>query len=78
MTRSEANYIAILLEDMNGKFQFVVEAVSDIQRIVKNQPTREEFEALLSKVDVTIGALKATNRQVHDHEKRITQLEARS
>ena len=77
MTRMQDIYMAVLLEDINGKFQFVAEAVSDIMRIVKNLLLREEFYELKTDAETIKITVREANKQLQDHEKRITKLEAK-
>jgi hypothetical protein len=75
MTRSEARYLNLIVEEMRSQFKVVHEAVADIRRIVNNQPTRQEFDELRADVKTIKAALKDTNKQVANHEIRLTKLE---
>lgn len=76
MTKNELRYIGAMQEEMGDNIKLIIEVVSDIQRIVSNQPTRDEFNELKSDVKTIKAAHTDTNIQVRDHEQRITVLEA--
>lgn len=69
------NYLVTLLEDMNGKFDVVVEAVGQIQDTIKTLATKEDLARVEAKVDVIKSAVKATNTDVTDLDRRVTVLE---
>jgi hypothetical protein len=65
---NENNHLGVLLEDMNGKMDGVVEAVGQLQDQVKNLPTRDEFNELKADVQVI-------KQVVTGQEQRLNQLE---
>lgn len=73
---SDVNHADILLKDINGKFDAVLEAVGQIQSQIKNLPTRDEFTRLKDDVKTIKLAVTGHSEQLNDNEKRITQLEA--
>ena len=75
MSDNDDNYIGLVLEDIRDQNKAVLEAVTDIQETVRNQPTRDEFQELVTKVDTIQLALTDTNKDLSDHERRITRLE---
>jgi hypothetical protein len=48
----DKDYMAVLLEETRDQNKAVLEAVADIKRSVRNQPTRFEFEELRQDVAV--------------------------
>jgi hypothetical protein len=71
----DISYLAVLLEHTTGQNQAILEVVGDIQKKVSLLPTREELDELKDDVKVIVTD---TSRQVHDHEHRITRLEAKA
>ncbi len=69
----DKDYMAVLLEVIRDQNKAVLEAIADIKRTVTNQPTRLEFEELRQEVAVMRAVV---NDLSHDHERRITRLEA--
>lgn len=69
------NGIGVLLEEIRDQNTAVLEAVGQMQDQIKNLPTRDEFQDLVSEVKTVKLALTDTNQQVTDHEQRITRLE---
>jgi hypothetical protein len=65
----------IILEEMNSKFDVVVEAVGQMQEQIKDIPKRDEFEELKSDVKIIKAAVVDHSNHINDHEKRITRLE---
>ena len=68
-------YTNTLLEEMNGKFDVVIEAVGQMQEQIKEIPKRDEFEALKADVKIIKAAVVDHSNQIGNHEKRITRLE---
>jgi hypothetical protein len=75
MSKSD-NYTDVLLEEVNDKFDRIIDVVSQLQDELKRKPDREEFDELKSDVKVIKAALTDTNDQIQGHEKRITVLES--
>lgn len=69
-------YTDIILEDMNAKYDILLELIGTVLVVVKNQPTREEFNELRDRVITIEGVLTQMGPQVTDHERRITKLES--
>jgi hypothetical protein len=72
---SDVNHTDVLLEDINGKFDVVLEVVGQIQDQIKNLPTRDEFTELKDDVKTIKLAVTGHSERLSDHEKRIGQLE---
>jgi hypothetical protein len=62
---SDINDTNILLEDINGKFDFIAEAVGQIQDQVKVLPTIQKD---IEEIKTEVKAIRAT---VTNHEKRL-------
>lgn len=69
------NYTAVLLEDMNSKFDRTIEVVLEMRDEMKLLAKQEDIEEVKKDVKTIKKALTSTNRQVANHETRITQLE---
>lgn len=69
------DHIEILLEEMNSKFDFIVEVVVGMREEMKTLAKQEDLDALTKRVDVGLLAIKETNVVVSKHEKRISHLE---
>lgn len=69
------SYTNVLLEEMNSKMQAVLEIVSDNQRVLASQPTRDEFNELKDDVKTIKLAVTDTNKELKLHDRRITKLE---
>jgi len=67
---------AMLREQIADQNKAVLEAVGDIQRMIANLPTRDEFDELRRDVKTTMSALRDVSGQVADHEMRMSALEA--
>lgn len=44
---ADKDHMTVLLEEIRDQNKAVLEAVADIKRIVRNQPSRLEFEELI-------------------------------
>lgn len=65
----------IIFEEMNSKFDHVVEAVGQMQSQLKEIPKRDEFNELKSDVKIIKASVVSHSNQLNDQEKRITRLE---
>lgn len=70
------NHTDLVLEDMNSKFDAVVELVSQIRDDVKTLAKQKDLEEVKQDVKVIRAAVIDLSSQVNDHEKRLTSLEA--
>jgi len=68
--------IGVYSEDLNDKMDLVLESTDFIKTQLDNMVTKDEFNELKTEVRSIAHALKATNDDVRNHEKRITKLEA--
>lgn len=69
-------YTDVILEDMAAKHDTLIELINAVLTVVKNQPTRDEFNELRERVITIEGVPKEMGPQVTDHERRNTKLEA--
>lgn len=73
---ADRNYTDVLLEDINGKFEFIVDAVGGLQDSVRKIPKMEvRLENIEKDVKVIKLVVKDTSKQLKSHENRITKLE---
>lgn len=70
---SDKDNLEVILEDMNGKFNRMLEIVSLTR---EEMATKAELEEVKSDVKVIKAAVIDQNAQLNDHERRITHLEA--
>lgn len=76
MSKSNDHYLGVIIEDTNHQLHQIYEAVSLLADVPVRLSTLEEKVDKLSKEnDVFFLALKDTNKQVNNHEFRITKLE---
>ena len=73
---SDKDHLEVILEDMNGKFDRLIEVTVQIQDELRTKPSREEFDDLKADVKIIKAAVTEHSVQLNDHEKRITHLEA--
>lgn|GEM_PF-1072776 len=70
------DYATTLLEEMNGKFDILVESVSDINHLVKDIPVlKADMAEVKSDVKIIKAVLTDHSHQIQNHELRITNLE---
>lgn len=71
------DYTGVLLEDINGKFDVIVEAVGQMQdqmKLLKDVP--EDLKEVKADVKTIKSVLTGHSEQLADHEERINALEA--
>lgn len=69
------NYMGILLEEIRDQNKVVLEAVGQIQDTMKTLATKDELRAVAEDVKTIKSALKDTNKDLANHDLRITRLE---
>ena len=70
-------YKGVMLEELLGQNKAILEAVGDMQRHVADIPQmKEDIGELKSDMKIVKAAVTANSRDIHDHEHRITILEA--
>ncbi|HEX5448314.1 MAG TPA: hypothetical protein VFW90_03905 [Candidatus Saccharimonadales bacterium] len=72
---ADNNYTEALLEDINGKFDAVLNGLQGIREVMARQEDLEEVKADIKTIKI---AVTDTSTQVQDHERRITHLEAKA
>lgn len=74
---NDDNYTNVPLEEMNGKFDAIIEAVRTVPSLVESvNALSADMEEVRDDVKIIKAAVTDTNQQVQDHEQRITRLEA--
>ena len=71
-----SNDDSVLLEEMNGKFDVVIEAVGQMQDQMKLLAKQEDLEEVKRDVADIKAAVTDHSSQLSDYEHRITSLEA--
>ena len=72
------DYTDILLEDMNGKFDLLLELMTPLKQMQSDiKVTKEDVAELKTDVRIIKAAVTDSSHQVRDHNKRITKLEAK-
>ena len=75
----DENYRDVLLEDMNGKIDTILEIVVPMrQELTAVKRIVEDIPEIKADIQTIKHVLKITNDQVRDHETRITKLETRA
>lgn len=72
------NHTDVILEDMNSKFDLVVELVTEMRKDITGMATKDDIAELKADIKVIKAAVTDTSHQVQDHEQRITTLETAS
>lgn len=76
MTKNEAQYIGVVLEEIRDQNKVVLEAVGDLQTTVRKLDHMEtDLKAIKSDIKAIKAAVTDTSKQVQNHERRITKLE---
>lgn len=65
-------------EQLAGQLGPLLEAVHQIQQTLQTLPTQHDFAATQTDVKIIKAAVTDTSQQVHDHERRITLVEAQA
>ena len=76
MTKNEAQYFGVVLEEIRDQNKVVLEAVGDLQTTVRKLDHMEtDLKAIKSDIKAIKAAVTDTSKQVQNHERRITKLE---
>lgn len=76
MTKNEAQYIGVVLEEIRDQNKVVLEAVGDLQTKVRKLDRMEtDLRAIKTDIKTMKAAVTDTSKQVQNHERRITKLE---
>lgn len=74
-----SNYTDILLEDMNSKFDTILEIVTPLVSLPQEvRELREKVEDMDNTLRAGVAAIKDHSTQLRDHDYRITTLETTS
>lgn len=76
MNDANNNDLRVLLEQIRDQNKVVLETVDTMRAELALVPKREEFDELKQDVKVIKAAVTDLSRQVNDHERRISHLEA--
>jgi C4-dicarboxylate-specific signal transduction histidine kinase len=64
-----------MFEQMLGHFEALSEAMGQMQQQMKTFVTKDDLARVETKLDTAIYAITETNKDVNDHDVRITRLE---
>ncbi|HSH18173.1 MAG TPA: hypothetical protein VK978_02215 [Candidatus Saccharimonadales bacterium] len=73
---SDSNYTDVLLEDMNSKFDVVLEAVMAMREDMQTLAKQHDLEQIKSDVRIIKAAVTDLSAQVQDHESRLSELKS--
>lgn len=73
-----SNYTDVILEDMNSKFDRIIEAVGQLRDDIKQKANQSDIDEIKSDTKIIKAAVTDTSKQVSRHDMRLSQLEARS
>lgn len=77
MSNDDVKYFSILLEEIKSQNKAVLEAVGDMPKVVaKLGHIEEDVKELKQDMKIVKAAVTDLSHQVHDHEHRISRLEA--
>lgn len=71
----KASYTDILLEEMNGKFDRILEIVQGNTEALARKVEYSDLEPIYRRLDLIEHSLKIITPLVYDHERRIATLE---
>jgi len=72
---SDTDNLEIILEDMNGKFDRLIEVTAQIQEELKTKASQESVDDIKADLKIVKAVVTEHSGQLHDHEARITRLE---
>lgn len=72
---ADTDYNGVLLEDINGKFDAILDSVKGIRGQVNELPTRNEFDELKDDVKTIKAVVTQTNKDLSKLDSRVTVLE---
>lgn len=75
---SDNNYTNVILEDMNAKFDRLIEVVNGMNDALKTKAEQEDIEEIKADVKVIKAVLTDHSSTLNDHEDRIVALEQRA
>ena len=68
------NYTDILLEDINDKFERIVEAVGQLHDKVNQKSNQSDIDEIKADLKIVKAAVTDMSRQVNEHEERLHKL----
>lgn len=71
---SDSEYTNITLEEIRGQNKVVIEAVGQMQEKMETLATKEALQVVADDVAIIKHALKDTNKEVQDLDRRVTVL----
>lgn len=74
MSRDD-NFTNVILEDINGKFDALMEITEIMHSELKTKASQESVDSLQSDLNIVKAAVTDLTTQVDEHESRITTLE---
>ncbi len=75
MTRDDRNYMVLMFEQMNGKFDLLIDMMTLMYEHMQTLATKDELYRVEAKVDTLTHAVTETNREVRSHSQRLDRLE---
>lgn len=73
---SDKDHLEVILEDMNGKFDRLIEVAAQMQDTLERTATKDELAEVKADIKVIKAAVVDHSGQLNDHEQRITHLES--
>lgn len=64
---SKGNHTDVILEDINGKFDFLVEYSRGINERLGNMPTKDDLAQVNSRLQTLEYSIKNLSKEVHLH-----------
>ncbi len=71
---NSSNHTDIVLEDMNSKFDAVIELVTQMREDMKQLAKQEDLEEVKADVKIIKAAITDLSHQVEKHEQQLTSL----
>lgn len=72
---NDTEYTNLILEEIRGQNKVVIEAVGQMQEKMETLATKEALQVVADDVAIIKHALKDTNKEVEDLDRRVTVLE---
>lgn len=72
---ADDNYVAVVMEEIRSQNKAVLESVAQMKETMKTLATKDELAEVKSDVKAIKATIKFTNKDLQDHENRITLLE---
>jgi polyhydroxyalkanoate synthesis regulator phasin len=74
----DKNYTDVLLEDMNGKFDLLLDIMKGMQEEMRTFAKQADLKEVKQDVKVIKAAVTETNKDVHNLQVRVAHLESRA